>query len=302
MRLPPPLIRNLAGMICGDENRFPEFPYRTGGALTDFFMDLGLDYRHQNESRNDWTEKVLLELNEDENIDPEGHGLPSTELVQVIEALLDPVYYQPSKYHSAQVTDHHAAVERVNQLLKKQNLEVSEDQSTGKVHLQKVCDSFISTSVSPLKTQKTITFCPEVFKIPDRPVEPNLVSVMMPFETSFDNVYKTIQSACKQANLNCARADNIWRHSTVIQDIFELIYCSSIIVADFSGKNPNVFYEAGIAHTLGKHVVPITQNKEDIPFDIKHHRYLQYLNDGDGLVELECKLTERLTYLNESHY
>ncbi|MDD3007200.1 MAG: hypothetical protein PHX30_06530 [Candidatus Pacebacteria bacterium] len=287
-------------MICGDDNQFPEFPYRTGSALTDFFTDLGLDYQHCNESRNGWTKDVLLELNEDESVDPEGHGLPSAEIVRVVEELLDPVYYQSLPYPSAKIVDHRAAVERVNKLLKSQNLEVSKDKSTGKMHLQKANCSFISTAVSLPKIQETITFCPAVFEIPDRPVDRNLVSVMMPFEASFDTVYETIQSACTQANLYCERADNIWKSSTVIQDIFELIFCSSIVVADLSGKNPNVFYEAGIAHTLGKPVVPITQNDSDIPFDINHHRYFRYSKNGDGLAELKDKLAERLSYLSES--
>ncbi|KQV36333.1 hypothetical protein ASC96_28055 [Rhizobium sp. Root1204] len=59
-------------------------------------------------------------------------------------------------------------------------------------------------------------------------------------------------------------------------------------------ENPNVFYEAGIAHTLGKHVVPITQNGGDVPADLRHHRYLQYLNNGEGLQSLERQLASRL--------
>jgi hypothetical protein len=59
--------------------------------------------------------------------------------------------------------------------------------------------------------------------------------------------YNAIQKACGQCGLTCERADNIWKESAVIQDIFDLIYRSFIVVCDFAGKNPNVFYEAGIA-------------------------------------------------------
>ncbi|UWU25450.1 hypothetical protein N2601_31165 (plasmid) [Rhizobium sp. CB3060] len=79
-----------------------------------------------------------------------------------------------------------------------------------------------------------------------------------------------------------------------MQDIFDLIVRSRIVVCDFSGKNPNVFYEAGIAHTLGKHVVPITQSDADVPADLRHHRYLGYLNNGEGLGKLETQLAARL--------
>ena len=49
---------------------------------------------------------------------------------------------------------------------------------------------------------------------------------------------------------------------------------SRIVICDFSERNPNVFYEVGIAHTLGKHVIPITQTPNDVPFDLQHPRYI----------------------------
>lgn len=54
------------------------------------------------------------------------------------------------------------------------------------------------------------------------------------------------------------------------------------------------FYEAGIAHTLGKNVIPITQNIEDIPFDLRHHRVLKYLKNSEGLQELKQGIENRL--------
>jgi len=49
-----------------------------------------------------------------------------------------------------------------------------------------------------------------------------------------------------------------------------------LIIADLTGRNPNVFYEVGIAHTLGKEVIMITQNEEDVPFDLRHLKYILY--------------------------
>ncbi len=97
----------------------------------------------------------------------------------------------------------------------------------------------------------------------------------------------------------CLRADDIWDDSTVIQDVFSLIFRSHIVICDFSGRNPNVFYEAGIAHTLGKHVVPITQSADDIPFDLRHHRYALYLNNTEGRGKLRSELIARLRGLSE---
>jgi len=144
---------------------------------------------------------------------------------------------------------------------------------------------------------RKIVFSPTVFKIPDESVDDDLISVMMPFEGSFSATYRSIQSAAKNEGFDCLRADDIWDDSTVIQDVFTLIFRSYIVICDFTGKNPNVFYEAGIAHTLGKHVIPITQNAGDVPFDLRHHRYIKYLNNKEGQVELTNKLMPRIEKL-----
>jgi hypothetical protein len=140
---------------------------------------------------------------------------------------------------------------------------------------------------------------PRVFKIPTALPDPNLVAVMMPFAQAFNPVYQAIQRACEAIGLRCDRADNVWEESEVIQDVFSLIYRSKIVVCDFSNQNPNVFYETGVAHTLGRHVVPIAQNANDVPFDLRHHRYIAYLNNTQGLGELTNRLGPRLRTLRD---
>lgn len=169
----------------------------------------------------------------------------------------------------------------------------------------KVIEEFISdrygppaenVSTAPSKSRQ-ICFSPSVFEVPEEAVDPTLVAVMTPFAPHFESVFSTIQRAALQCGLEAVRAKDIWQHSVVIQDVFSLIFRSQIVVCDFTGKNPNVFYEAGIAHTLGKHVVPITQSEADIPFDLRHHRYLPYLNNDEGRAELMRLLTSRFRSL-----
>lgn len=156
------------------------------------------------------------------------------------------------------------------------------------------------TSVSSKPAAKKITFAPSVFEVPAVPMDDNLVSVMMPFESSFKPVYEAIKDACAAAGFSCKRADDIWVDSILVQDIFSLIYISKIVISDFSGRNPNVLYETGIAHTLGRIVVPITRNGDDTPFDLRHHRHLAYLPNGEGLKSLTDDLTKRLNTLKTS--
>jgi hypothetical protein len=164
-------------------------------------------------------------------------------------------------------------------------------------------DKFPDTEVgenisSKPSTKKKIVFSPDVFEVPEVSPDPLLVSVMMPFSPGFDRVYQAISGGVTANSGKCLRASDIWEHSTVIQDIFSLIFRSTIVVCDFTGKNPNVFYEAGIAHTLGKQVIPITQNESDIPFDIAHHRYLKYMANSEGLSALTASISARLWSLN----
>jgi hypothetical protein len=63
------------------------------------------------------------------------------------------------------------------------------------------------------------------------------------------------------------------------------------MVADVTGKNPNVFYELGIAHTVGRDVIIITQNEQDVPFDIRNYQYFQYTaNNDEGKQKLRSDL------------
>ncbi|MEQ1525864.1 MAG: hypothetical protein ABL911_03835 [Gallionella sp.] len=139
---------------------------------------------------------------------------------------------------------------------------------------------------------------PTVFQIADpEAIERTLISAMMPFHPSFTPVYETLQRTAEVAGLRCRRADDIWENPAVIQDVVSLIDRSKIVICDCSTRNPNVFYEIGIAHTLGREVILITQSAEDIPFDLRHLRYVQYLNNGEGLAQLATRLQSRLESL-----
>lgn len=149
-----------------------------------------------------------------------------------------------------------------------------------------------------LMNQSERTGAPKVFSLDAlEQIDSNLISVMMPFDAQFDDVYKTIQTATSERTMKCLRADDIWEHDHVIQDIVSLINRSQVVVCDCSGRNPNVFYEIGIAHTLGRDVILITQNKEDIPFDLRHLRYIQYLNNDEGREKLRISLQGRIKTL-----
>ena len=135
---------------------------------------------------------------------------------------------------------------------------------------------------------------PRVFPLSRNPVNPKLISMMMPFEASSTETYRTVKAAVEAAGYECRRADDFWLHPHIMHDIVELITTSQVIICDLSRKNPNVFYEAGIAHTLGKEVILITQHESDVPFDLRPLRHIPYLNNGEGRQALAAKIVARL--------
>lgn len=122
----------------------------------------------------------------------------------------------------------------------------------------------------------------------------DLVSVMMPFSTEFKSVYSALDKASASVGLQCKRADDVWKHDTIVQDIVDLIARARVVICDCSGRNPNVFYEVGIAHALGKETVLITQSETDVPFDLRHLRYIPYLNNREGRKKLSEAVQARL--------
>jgi len=126
------------------------------------------------------------------------------------------------------------------------------------------------------------------------------IAVMMPFSSEFDQVYDHIKTFVVSRNLQCKRADDIWRNESIVQDIVDLILASSVVIVDCTGRNANVFYEMGIAHTVGRPVIPIVQDRRDIPFDISHLRHIRYHPNREGLQTLGAEIGDRLTGLGIS--
>lgn len=146
-----------------------------------------------------------------------------------------------------------------------------------------------------LQNQQKRAVSPKVFSLEAAYAQDeNLVSVMMPFSAEFNPIYSTLQEATTSVGFSCVRADDIWEHHTIIQDVVNIIARAKVVLCDCSGKNPNVFYEAGIAHAIGKEVILITQSEYDIPFDLRHLRYIRYLPNAEGLAALSVSLQAKL--------
>jgi hypothetical protein len=100
---------------------------------------------------------------------------------------------------------------------------------------------------------------------------------IMPFGGWFDSYYESIYvPAIKAAGLEPCRADDLYRPSTIIHDIWSYTQSAKLVLADLSGKNANVFYELGLAHALAKPAILVTESMDDVPFDLRALRVLEY--------------------------
>lgn len=149
--------------------------------------------------------------------------------------------------------------------------------------------------------QESITgtqLAPRVFRFPAEVArDADLVAVMMPFDARFDAVYEALQAAVNAADLECCRADDIWENDHIMDDVISLIWRARVVISDLSTKNPNVFYETGIAHSLGRDVIQIAQSIDDVPFDLRSLRTVVYLSNNEGLGDLKDQVSARLSNL-----
>jgi hypothetical protein len=131
--------------------------------------------------------------------------------------------------------------------------------------------------------------------------EENKIFVLMPFTLDWsDRIWsKILKPTIENLNIPVKRADDLFGRD-IVEDIWKEILTSNIIIADITNRNPNVFYELGIAHTLGKKVILLTQSVDDIPFDLNRYRHIIYQDNLDGYDILKKQVASTIeTMLNE---
>jgi len=119
---------------------------------------------------------------------------------------------------------------------------------------------------------------------------------MMPFGTWFDKYYQEIYvPAIKDAGFEPVRADELFTTGSVVEQIWEQIVKSRVLLADLTDKNANVFYELGLAHAARKPVVFTSSKVEDVPFDLRHLRVIIYeIREPNWAEKLRTDITDFL--------
>ncbi len=173
------------------------------------------------------------------------------------------------------------------------NLQLQED-GTIKNTLEKISHS-TNVDLPGFTLEPKLMEVNPVFKARNVIRTEGLCFVLMPFKPSFNRLYRDkIKPTVEACGFKCLRADDLFSPTPILEDIWVQICKSKVILADVTGRNPNVFYEIGIAHTVGKPVIIITQDKADIPFDVSQFRYFLYSDDAAGRDTLCDNITSAL--------
>ncbi len=123
----------------------------------------------------------------------------------------------------------------------------------------------------------------------------------MPFRPELHFFYLYIRQYLKdQHGIECERGDAKVLTIPLLEKIKKQIADADMIIADMSGRNPNVFYELGLADALGKKVVLITQDADNVPTDVRHLEFIKYDLERD--VELRERLNNAIYHIFEEHY
>lgn len=135
----------------------------------------------------------------------------------------------------------------------------------------------------------------EIKNIKVNPRKP-VAFVVMQFSEEYNNLYKeVIKPICEDFGFTVERADEFFTATPILSDIINSIKNSSIIIAEITPNNPNVFYEVGYAHAINKPTILLSdKRREKLPFDLSGFRTLFYENSIVGKTQVEKSLRKYL--------
>jgi hypothetical protein len=122
-------------------------------------------------------------------------------------------------------------------------------------------------------------------------VRPDLIFVLTPFHDDFRDDFQTVAQVGQELGFTVNRGDERVSQGDIFSQLLRLLVTAKVVVANISGRNPNVFYELGIAHALDKPVILLAHNQTDVPFDIRSKRIVFYQSSE----ELRDRLSKMLT-------
>jgi hypothetical protein len=118
--------------------------------------------------------------------------------------------------------------------------------------------------------------------------------VIMPFDAELDFVYRVIKKTVEQHAMECQRADERVISEPIMEDVKSQIAGADLVVVDFTNRNPNVYFEAGLADAWKKKWIVLAQSTNDLAFDVRHIRTIIYSNKMGDDSRLKASLEQAL--------
>ncbi|AWA30980.1 hypothetical protein HYN48_13320 [Flavobacterium magnum] len=169
-----------------------------------------------------------------------------------------------------------------------------------KLYVNKIllCEATVSIKEGPVMLRIVSEDELEVYEIKIKAVKPK-VFVIMQFTNEYNELYnEVIKPVVDNRGLECVRADEFYTSTPILKDIIDSIIESSIVIAEITPDNPNVFYEIGYSHAIGKPTILLCDRKrEKLPFDLSSFRTLFYENTIAGKKKIEENLKKYLDNL-----
>lgn len=128
--------------------------------------------------------------------------------------------------------------------------------------------------------------------------------IVSQFGGDYDTLYAdVIKPICEDLNFDPVRGDEMATNSMILNDIIASIKNATVVIADITPDNPNVFYEIGYAHAMNKPTVLLCEKscRSKLPFDVSGFRTIFYDNSIGGKKQVETRLQEHLQALNLIH-
>ena len=113
----------------------------------------------------------------------------------------------------------------------------------------------------------------------------------------FDHMIKPAVTGSK-LGFDCEQAKP--RTGALIKDILEGLNRADVVIADLTDKNPNVFYELGIRHTLRNRTILIAQNIRHVPSDLQSYWVVTYEKDLTGAEKFKRRVREILREMQKN--
>lgn len=104
------------------------------------------------------------------------------------------------------------------------------------------------------------------------------------------DVLDAIKEAAADCSIQAERIDDNESSERITDRIIQLISTANFVVVDLTYPRPNVYFEAGYAHGLGKIPIYIARDGTKIEFDVKDYPVIFFKN----FRELKASLKKRL--------